>query len=153
MAVYDINEYRKQKNKELSSEVRLDSKAFYSRFAHLKNKGQKQTIISLISTRLIFFFLWIVNLFWLVLALLAVGLFSLLQVMTCFQSKAVQGYFNRSLKQLKRSGVCLIALLIALFNPALGIMFSCLYFMMYDKMGIDEIIPPSLKEQFKEFFP
>jgi len=54
---------------------------------------------------------------------------------------------------MKRAAVCLIALLVALFSPALGIMFSCLYFMVYDKLGIDEIIPTSVKDQFKEFFP
>jgi hypothetical protein len=53
----------------------------------------------------------------------------------------------------KRSLVCAIALFVAIFAPALGIMFSCMYFLMYDKSGVDEVVPASLRDQFKDFLP
>jgi hypothetical protein len=61
--------------------------------------------------------------------------------------------FGRTFLSFKRSLVCAIALVVALFSPALGIMFSCMYFLMYDKNGVDEIVPSSLKDQFRDIFP
>jgi hypothetical protein len=54
---------------------------------------------------------------------------------------------------LRRSLVCGVSLFLALFSPAFGIMIACTYFLMYDKSGIEEVIPSSLQSQFKEFFP
>lgn len=54
---------------------------------------------------------------------------------------------------LRRSLVCAVSLFIALFNPAFGIMIACTYFLMYDKSGIEEVVPSSLQSQFKDFFP
>ena len=52
---------------------------------------------------------------------------------------------------LRRSLVCGVSLLITLFSPAFGIMVACTYFLMYDKSGIEEVVPVSLQSQFKEF--
>ncbi|MBI3236532.1 MAG: hypothetical protein HYZ48_02320 [Chlamydiales bacterium] len=52
----------------------------------------------------------------------------------------------------KRSLVCGLSLFITLFSPAFGIMIACTYFLMYDKTGIEEVVPASLQSQFKEFF-
>jgi hypothetical protein len=60
---------------------------------------------------------------------------------------------DRSFLNLKRAIVSAIALLIAIFSPALGIMFSCMYFLMYDKNGVDEVVPASLRDQFRLLFP
>jgi hypothetical protein len=46
----------------------------------------------------------------------------------------------------------MLALLIALLSTGFGIMIACTYFVMYDKEGIDEVVPSSLREHFKEFF-
>lgn len=54
---------------------------------------------------------------------------------------------------MKRSLVCGLSLFTALFSPAFGIMIACTYFLMYDKKGIEQIVPASLQEQFREFFP
>ena len=35
----------------------------------------------------------------------------------------------------------------------ISIKFSCMYFLMYDKNGVDEIVPSSLKDQFRDIFP
>ena len=59
---------------------------------------------------------------------------------------------SKSLLSMKRSLVCALALITAVFSPAFGIMIACTYFLMYDKSGIEEIVPESLQEQFKEFF-
>jgi len=53
---------------------------------------------------------------------------------------------------IKRSFVCALALMTAVFSPAFGIMIACTYFLMYDKTGIEEIVPESLQDQFREFF-
>ena len=60
---------------------------------------------------------------------------------------------SKSWLSIKRSIVCALALLTAVFTPAFGIMIACTYFLMYDKNGIEEIVPESLQGQFKEFFP
>lgn len=60
---------------------------------------------------------------------------------------------SKSWLSIKRSIVCALALLTAVFTPAFGIMIACTYFLMYDKSGIEEIVPESLQGQFKEFFP
>ena len=52
---------------------------------------------------------------------------------------------------LRRAAVCGVALTVTLFSPALGIMIACTYFLMYDKTGIQEVVPTSLQQQFEEF--
>jgi hypothetical protein len=53
---------------------------------------------------------------------------------------------------IKRSFVCALALLVALFSPAFGIMIACTYFLMYDKAGMEEVVPSSIQSQFKDMF-
>lgn len=76
-----------------------------------------------------------------------------LNIITLFHVKPLVKSLKRSFLAIKRSIVCFIALTIALISPALGIMFSCMYFLMYDKNGVDEIVPSSLKSHFKEILP
>ncbi len=65
-------------------------------------------------------------------------------------------YFTKMRKKawlsIKRSLACGLALLAAIFSPAFGIMIACTYFLMYDKSGIEEIVPVSLQDQFRDFF-
>lgn len=63
------------------------------------------------------------------------------------QKKLAKGWIS-----LKRAVICALALFIALFSPAFGIMIGCTYFLMYDRKGIEEVVPSSLQEQFKELF-
>lgn len=139
-------------NQESKKAPPIDSKAFYSRFETLKRKTDKPGTGAKLSTRLFFVFLLFLNTLWLVLALCAFLLFNVFSLLTFFYSSVAKKFVAKSFLNVKRSAACWIALLVAIFSPALGIMFSCLYFMMYDKMGIEEIVPPSLREQFKEFF-
>ena len=51
---------------------------------------------------------------------------------------------------MKRALVCALSLSIALFSPAFGIMVACTYFLMFDKAGMDEVVPASIQEQFRD---
>ncbi len=152
MAIIDINEYRKNLNKEVKPKVNIDSKAFYSRFETLKKQAERPGVKEKVASRVFFAFLLILNFFWLVSALFMWVVSYLLMVISFFSSLGVKKIYTKFSLNLRRSAVCFLALFIAIFNPSLGIMFCCLYFMMYDKMGIEEIVPSSLREQFKEFF-
>ena len=153
MPIYDINEYRKKMTEEPKKGLSIDSKAFYTRFESLKKQTDRPGVGSKVATRFFFLFLLFLNTIWISVASLAWVFFCLANLVTFNSISSLKLIFTKASVNLKRSAVCWIALLVALFNPALGIMFSCLYFMMYDKMGIEEIVPPSLREQFKEFFP
>lgn len=153
MPIIDIEEYRKKVVEEPKKGLSIDTKAFYSRFENIRAKTDAPSFLSRLASRFFFIFLLFLNVIWLV---LAVGYFLVaLGLNLAFLRMSIRlGQFQqKAATNMKRAAVCFVALFVALFNPALGIMFSCLYFMMYDKMGIDEIIPASLKEQFKEFFP
>lgn len=131
MAIYDIFE---SKESESTSEAEVFS-------------TKKDRFFSSLTARLLFFVLLIANLAWACysLALLFVGI--PLHLLTF-------GKWNLCKKRwiaLKRSGICGISLFIALFSPALGIMIACTYFLMYDKVGIQEVVPRSLQDQFHEF--
>ncbi len=72
-------------------------------------------------------------------------------VLTGFKLFKLKKYFHRRWLNIKRSFVCGVSLFVALFSPALGTMFACTYFLMYDKKGIDEVVPSVLQDQFREF--
>lgn len=52
----------------------------------------------------------------------------------------------------RRSVTCGLALFIGLFSPPFGIMVACTYFLMYDKAGMEEVVPAPLQAQFKDIF-
>ena len=111
----------------------------------------KDRFFSSLTARVLFFLLFVGDIFW--------GLYALSWVLTAGSLNLLTGgkvgVLNRILDKnwisLKRSGICGVALFISLFSPALGIMIACTYFMMYDKKGIQEVVPRSLQEQFQEF--
>lgn len=113
----------------------------------------RDRFLSTLFARLFFFLLLLGDLFWTAYALF-LFLFSTLGSALTFRKVR---YFTH-LKEtawisLRRALVCGISLFLALFSPAFGIMVACSYFLMYDKSGIEEVIPSSLKSQFKEFLP
>lgn len=153
MPIIDIEEYRKKAPQEPKKGLSIDTKAFYSRFENIRSKTDTPGFLSRLASRFFFIFLLFLNVIWLTLAIAYFACALTLNLVFLRMSIRLGQIQQKAALNMKRAAVCFVALLIALFNPALGIMFSCLYFMMYDKMGIDEIIPASLKEQFKEFFP
>jgi len=86
--------------------------------------------------------------------IVSVALFALALIgnlLTGFRFYKLKKYFLRRSLNIKRSFVCGVSLFVALFSPALGTMFACTYFLMYDKRGIEEIVPSVLQDQFREF--
>ncbi len=116
-------------------------------------KEARDRFFSTLVTRLFFFLLLLGDCFWTVYALF---LFLFASIGSLLTMKKVS-YFSH-LKEtawisLRRALVCGISLFIALFSPAFGIMVACTYFLMYDKSGIEEVVPASLQAQFREFMP
>lgn len=113
----------------------------------------KDQIFSALAARLFFVLLFAADLIW--------ALYNLTLLVIALTGFALTGgkveYFKllseKGWISLRRSLVCGVSLLIALFNPAFGIMIACTYFLMYDKTGIEEVVPSSLQSQFKEFIP
>ena len=115
--------------------------------------SKKDLILSAVFARLFFLCLLVADILWAAFSLLSFALKLSLNVLTFFQVYKLRKSFKKTLLAIKRSFVCAIALSIAIISPALGIMFSCMYFLMYDKKGVDEIVPASLKGHFKEILP
>lgn len=114
---------------------------------------KKDRFFSSLAARLFFLLLFVVDVLWGVYSIARLALTLSLYIITFGKIKAVKQILSRCYLSCKRAIVCALALIVAIFSPALGIMFSCMYFLMYDKAGIDEIVPSSLQDQFKEFFP
>lgn len=113
-------------------------------------KGQ---FFSQIASRLFFILLLIVDVIWMGYALLSF-LFSVVgRCVTGGRVSWLQGWQGRKWISLRRSVVCAMALVIAIFSPSFGMMVACTYFLMYDKKGIDEVFPSALQSQLQEFIP
>ena len=104
---------------------------------------EKSHFISSLLSRLFFSALLLFDIAW---CAYAVFLFI---VSTLFCMRRLR---NKAYLSLKRSLACGLALIAAIFSPAFGIMIACTYFLMYDKNGIEEIVPASLQDQFRDFF-
>jgi len=117
------------------------------------SRTSKADFLSSICVKLLFLLLLVFNLFWFAYSFIKVSL--CLALYLCFWGSppiGVRKKLSKSWLSTKRAFICGLALLVALFSPALGIMLACTYFLMYDKSGIEEVIPSSLREQFKELF-
>lgn len=118
----------------------------------LESPEEKGHLFSTIAARLFFFILLLSATFW--------GIYTLALLVLCLPFNLLFGFKIYKLKQfllrrylnIKRAAISVIALLVALFSPALGTMIACSYFLMYDKKGIEEIVPSVLQDQFQEFF-
>jgi membrane protease YdiL (CAAX protease family) len=111
----------------------------------------KSGLFSSVAARLFFFVLFIANLLWGFFSLAKLLGFGLFDILFLRKIGWVDRICKKSWLNLKRSAVCGLSLLIALFSPSLGLMIACTYFLMYDKMGIQEVVPGSLQDQFQEF--
>ncbi len=156
MAIYNIFDYaEKQQSLEAEGNGKVLDQVNLSEarigFDDQKN-NKKDRFFSSLAARAFFLLLLVVDVFWgvYVTALLLIHL--VLAVMSLFKAPAINRWLARSFLNVKRFLVCALALFVAIISPALGIMFACTYFLMYDKEGIEEIVPSSLQEQFKEFF-
>ena len=117
-----------------------------------KDSEGKSTLFSSFAARLLFLMLLFADLIWGVYTAALFGLVFVFNCLTLFHFAAMRRFQMRRYLSLKRSLVCAVALGVALFSPALGTMFACTYFLMYDKRGVEEFVPGMFREQFREFF-
>jgi hypothetical protein len=118
----------------------------------LVDQKKNDSIFSLLVTRFFFFLLLIADLVWGAYALLLLTISVAGGLLTAFHSPFFRSLWVKGFLMLKRCLVCALSLFVGLFSPAFGIMVACTYFLMYDKSGIEEVIPTSLQDQFKDLF-
>ncbi len=117
-----------------------------------KPPAPKDKLFATIGARFFFLMLLIADVAWGIYSVFLLTLFGVLNLLTGLKVNRLLARLKKRWLSLKRSFICGNALFIALFSPALGTMFACTYFMMYDKKGIDEVVPSVLRDQFQEFF-
>lgn len=113
---------------------------------------EKGHLFATIAARLFFFMLLIADIAWGILTFFLLFFSLPLNLLTAFKIYKLKSFLARRYLNLKRSAICAIALIVSLFSPALGTMIACSYFLMYDKKGIQEVVPSVLQDQFQEFF-
>ncbi len=159
MAIYNIFDYNEKEMEEKLNGEGLGPKIDLSAFQTNQIQGdfpkesEKSNIFSALAARFFFFLLLIADILWGLYSFLATSVKAILHLCSFCQITPLKKSLDRSFLSLKRSIVSAIALVIAIFSPALGIMFSCMYFLMYDKAGVDEVVPASLRDQFRLLFP
>lgn len=143
MAIFELSDFKQQ-------ELPLE----YGEMENSKNekKGLKGvSFFSSLAARIFFLVLLAADLIWGVYCALFLVLSTVANGLVFFTVPALKKNLAVRFYSLRRSLVCAVALVVAIFSPSLGIMFASTYFLMYDKSGIDEIVPSSLQSQFKEF--
>lgn len=114
-------------------------------------QSSRDRFFSALTARVLFFILFAADLCWIAYAATLLVVACILYLFSGLRWSLVRYVMHKQWIALKRASVCGISLFIALFSPALGIMVACTYFLMYDKTGIQEVVPTSLQEQFQEF--
>ncbi|MFI5333983.1 MAG: hypothetical protein ACHQT8_02305 [Chlamydiales bacterium] len=116
------------------------------------SESKRDRLFSIVAARLFFVLLLVADLLWASYSLILLGLTLLFSLLTGGRMPLVKKLTHKFWMGFKRSLVCGLSLLIALFSPAFGIMIACTYFMMYDKAGLEEVVPTSIQTQFKDLF-
>jgi len=158
VAIYDIFEHVEKcvgQDDNNVSHIQLTSR--YSEMtlgdeSEQESPESKSRFFSSVAARLFFFMLLIADMAWGVYATALFSISLMLNSVTGFRVKVLRRFHAKRYLNLKRAFVSGISLLVALFSPALGTMFACTYFLMYDKKGIEEVVPSVLQDQFREFF-
>ena len=137
MAIYDIKQHtQQQEEKHPQQQERV---------------CLKDRIFSTIAARLFFLLLLIGDVAWGALSFAMSALYLACNILTGFKFGFFKHRLKKALLSSRRALICFLALIVAIFSPALGIMFACGYFLMFDKKGIEEVVPASLREQFQAF--
>lgn len=105
---------------------------------------------SFMYTRLCILFLLCLDVIWFGFLFCKMTIYTFLQILFVWSSTSFKESFIKSCISIRRSLVCGVCLILSFFSPALGIMVGCAYFLMYDKNGIEEVVPNVLKKQFGE---
>jgi len=149
MAIYDIFEVEKEEEAPTAKE---DFSSSQQEPEPEETCRKRDRFFSALAARLFFFLLLIGDVLWFGYSMLMFAMNALLSLITLRRVEYFKEASTRAWISVRRSLVCALALFIALFSPAFGIMVACTYFLMYDKSGIEEVVPSSLQSQFKEFF-
>lgn len=157
MAIYNIFDLSEKESSKLESEeaqktIEKIELAEAKLGFHQEKSQVKDRFFSSLAARLFFVLLLIADVGFGLYTIVLLSLYLALNLMTGFKVSALRRLLAKSFLNIKRFLICFLALFVATMSPALGIMFACTYFLMYDKEGIEEIVPTSLQEQFKEFF-
>lgn len=148
MAIFQL--YQERSTKRQAEETVPYTETF--EFEEGIQEKKRDSFFSSLLTRFFFFILLIADLLWGVYAL-ALLVFSLIGgIVTCFQAALFKSLFAKAFLMVRRCLICGLSLFVGFFSPAFGIMVACTYFLMYDKSGIEEVIPSSLQDQFKDIF-
>jgi membrane glycosyltransferase len=143
MAIYQLFEEEK---KESFTET-------FERSEPLNKKKEKSGhFFSTMITRFCFLLLLIADTAWFVYNCLTLLLAAIGLMVTAGKIAFFKKMFNRCALHFRRSLICWLSLFIGLFSPPFGIMVACTYFLMYDKAGMEEVVPATLQAQFKDIF-
>ena len=153
MTIYNIFDYAETSNEFDDINSFTQDKARKHQNYIQDPSSKKDLFLSAFFARMFFLCLLVADILWGAFSTILFCLKFTLNLVTLFQVKKLRKSLKKTILALKRSFVCSLALSIAIISPALGIMFSCMYFLMYDKKGVDEIVPASLKGHFKEILP
>jgi len=161
MAIYNIFDYQERLVSEecvpasvSPPKIDLEAMQLHHTTQLLENTSSwKERFFSALAARFFFMLLLIADLLWGAYSIVLFAITSILYCGSIWQIKFLRQSLQKTWLNIKRSIVCGISLSVAIFSPALGIMFSCMYFLMYDRSGVEEIVPVSLQDQFREFFP
>lgn len=155
MPIYDIFDRKdevRRNNESPSPEPILEEEIGVIEASIPVSHARRDRFFSSLASRLFFLLLLLADILW---AAYAVASFLVIGAITLLTRSKWRWFSEASAKgwiSVKRSLVCALSLFVALFSPAFGIMVACTYFLMYDKTAIEEIVPSSLQDQFKEFF-
>lgn len=141
--------------KEKSAKRQLEERPAYTETFELEeslDEKKKDSLFSSLVTRFFFFLLLLADIVWGAYALLTFIISLAAGLITGFRLPLFKRWLAKAFLMLKRCMVCALSLFVGFFSPAFGIMVACTYFLMYDKTGIEEVIPASLQDQFKDIF-
>ncbi len=110
---------------------------------------RKENPFSGIAARLLFLLLFVGDLLWTAYSGVLLIFSGSVALLTFCKAGAFLKLVRRAWLSLKRALICGLSLLVALFSPSFGIMVACTYFLMYDKEGMDEVVPTSIQAHFK----
>jgi hypothetical protein len=149
MAIIDM--FKMEKKSAPSEEVFLTEVGFAEE-ERAAPPSFKDKLCSFLCVRLFFLVLLACTVVWFTYVLCKTFFYLLLQLCFWKSSPMINAKLIKAWLSVKRAFICSIALLLGCINPSLGIMIACAYFLMFDKSGVEEVVPASLREQFKDLF-
>jgi len=143
MAIFQLFDHEKKEDSFTETFDQGDSR---------EDTPSKSRLFSTLITRFCFFLLLLADGAWFLYNILLLTLSFLGFCLTLGKSTFFKRWTQKFWLQFRRSLICGLSLSIGLFSPPFGIMVACSYFLMYDKAGMEEVVPAPLQAQFKDIF-